>query len=90
MTMKRTATVLAAITVAAIPATTHAVSISASPKPLKPCVTEDAPAPCVWDAVHMGNGTGTSFIVLPPTANYPDGRVVYISHREAHDLLTWN
>ncbi len=73
-----------------IPAAAYAATISASPRPLKPCATEDAPAPCVWDAVHMGNGEGTSFIVLPVTANYPNGRVVYISHREAHDLLNWN
>lgn len=73
----------------AIPAVAHA-AISAGPKSLQPCATEGSPGPCVWDATHMGNGTGQSFIVLPPTANYPDGRVVYLSHREAHDLLSWN
>lgn len=83
---------LAAATLAIVAATTGTAyaAITAQPKPLKPCPTEDAPGPCVWDATHMGNGTGQSFIVLPVTANYPDGRVVYLSHREAHDLLNWN
>lgn len=83
------ATIAAALVIAAVPTAAYA-AIQAAPRPLKPCATEGAQGPCVWDATHMGNGEGTSFIVLPPTANYPDGRVVYLSHREAHDLLNWN
>ena len=30
---------------------------------LAPCVTEDAPGPCFWDAQNRGNGLGKSFIV---------------------------
>lgn len=30
-----------------------------------PCVTEDSPGPCYWDAPTRGNGIGQSFIVTP-------------------------
>lgn len=30
-----------------------------------PCVTEDAPGPCYWNADTRGNGHGHSFIVMP-------------------------
>lgn len=30
---------------------------------LHPCVTEDAPGPCRWDASTQGNGMGESFWV---------------------------
>lgn len=28
-----------------------------------PCVTEDSPGPCYWDAKTMGNGQGRSFTI---------------------------
>ena len=31
--------------------------------PYVPCVEEDSPGPCYWDAARRGNGQGTSFIV---------------------------
>ena len=31
--------------------------------PYVPCVEEDSPGPCYWDAARRGNGRGTSFIV---------------------------
>ena len=31
------------------------------PLPTRPCATEDAPGPCVWDAGLRGNGQGASF-----------------------------
>lgn len=36
-----------------------------------PCVTEDAPGPCYWDATVRGNGLGDSFTVAA------DGTVTY-------------
>jgi hypothetical protein len=33
----------------------------------KPCSVEDGsegPLPCYWDAAHMGNGKGNSFVIL--------------------------
>jgi hypothetical protein len=46
-----------------------------------PCEYEDSNG-CVWDAVHMGNGGGRSYVAKP------DGRVIYVSHARAHFLLT--
>lgn len=46
----------------------------------RPCRYEDS-RHCVWDAKHMGNGGGKSFIATR------DGKVIYISHRLAHRLL---
>ena len=46
-----------------------------------PCAYEDSNN-CVWDARHMGNGTGRSYVAKP------DGRVIYVSHARAHYLLT--
>lgn len=45
-----------------------------------PCASEDSAGPCVWDARHMGNGEGRSFMVQG------SGRVVYVSHARAHEL----
>jgi len=33
---------------------------------LRPCVTEDDPGPCYWDATTMGNGRGRSFEEVRP------------------------
>lgn len=51
----------------------------------KPCPTEDATTRCVWDARHMGNGKGDSFVVTRR-----DGHAVrtVVSHSKAHYLLT--
>lgn len=47
----------------------------------KPCASEDAPGPCVWDARHRGNGVGQSFLVTRT------GEVRYVSHTRAHRLV---
>lgn len=43
--------------------------------------------PCVWDARHMGNGLGDSFVAIPV---YPfrgtDPVIRYVSHHRAHRL----
>ena len=31
--------------------------------PLAPCVDEDGPGPCFWDAAARGNHRGTSFVL---------------------------
>lgn len=33
------------------------------PAPMPPCVQEDSPGPCFWDAGERGNGEGSSFWV---------------------------
>lgn len=48
------------------------------------CVNEDGsggPLPCVWDARHMGDGHGDSFIIRR------DETTRYITHWWAHLLL---
>lgn len=45
-----------------------------------PCAQEDAVG-CTWDARHLGNGTGRSYLVSPR------GRVTPVSHARAHRLL---
>lgn len=47
-----------------------------------PCEFEDQATPCIWDAKHMGNGSGRSFKVTRH-----DGSVKFIPHRRAHYLL---
>jgi hypothetical protein len=32
--------------------------------PLEPCVNEDGPGPCYWDAKEFGNHVGDSYILL--------------------------
>lgn len=46
----------------------------------RPCKFEDSTF-CVWDARHMGNGEGKSFMTTKK------GKVIFISHRLAHRLL---
>lgn len=59
-------------------------------RPLPPCANDEATGTaCVWDGRHMGNGSGSSFLALPGTPRNPDGRVIRITHREAHALLRW-
>lgn len=66
-------------------ATLATLATLAAPAPVDatpPCVTEDSTGRCVWDARHLGNGTGRSFVVRA------SGRVVYVTHARAHLLLT--
>lgn len=51
------------------------------------CIYEDGSgqAICVWDAKHMGNGNGKSFIAKNPRFGKETFR--YISHKKAHRLL---
>ena len=46
----------------------------------RPCKYEDS-TNCVWDAKHMGNGQGKSFVVKK------GGKVIFIKHRLAHGML---
>ena len=49
---------------------------SAVPEPsvtVPPCVTEDDPGPCYWDADVRGNGMGRSFVVLDGVTYYLEG-----------------
>ena len=43
----------------------HAVLTSGQPVDalIPPCIAEDSPGPCYWDADTMGNGLGHSFTV---------------------------
>jgi len=44
------------------------------------CEYEDS-NDCVWDAKHMGNGTGRSYYATPK------GKVIYLPHHIAHYLI---
>jgi hypothetical protein len=46
----------------------------------RPCKFEDSNF-CVWDARHMGNGQGSSYVVTKR------GKTIYVSHRLAHRML---
>jgi hypothetical protein len=66
----------------------HAVTMAAASL-MAPCKWDDGSGsgrrPCVWDARHMGNGIGRSFVAIPV---FPfrgtDPVVRYVSHRKAH------
>lgn len=60
----------------------HAGEARPLPAYAKPCKYEDSSVRCTWDAKHMGNGRGKSFVVLK------GGRVKYVSHKRAHTLIT--
>jgi hypothetical protein len=47
---------------------------------LAPCQSEGDNG-CVWDARHMGNGIGHSYIATP------DGHVIRVPHYVAHALI---
>lgn len=53
---------------------------TATAAPTTPCEYEDSNY-CVWDAKHMGNGEGKSFI------STRTGKIKFITHRRAHRLL---
>lgn len=71
-------TIFPATAVAALIITTGAAPAQAANR--QGCEYEDSNS-CVWDARHMGNGSGESFKVNEW------GKVTYISHRRAHRLL---
>lgn len=50
------------------------------PTPYVACFYEDSKN-CVWDAKHMGNGEGRSFVINRT------GKLTFVPHRVAH-LLT--
>lgn len=88
------ATALAAVTVtvAGPVSTAHAANVPAVGQLTDggtrvPCLSDEPhpgtdPQGCVWDARHMGNGVGRSFVVRP------SGRLVFVTHARAHYLLT--
>lgn len=90
--MRRIATALAALTLVLAACTGQADTpkqVSDWTRGYEPCVTEDAPGPCYWDARTMGNGPeriangedpGRSFVVEPAgdPAENDDDRVIYI------------
>jgi hypothetical protein len=55
---------------------------------IEPCEYEDGSSQrvCVWDARHMGNGEGSSYIIWHGGTD--NQRVVRITHRRAHHLMT--
>ena len=69
------ALVAAAIMAAALTAPAHA-----NPDHTPACANEDSPGRCVWDARHMGDGNGHSFI------RRASGELVYVTHARAHRL----
>jgi hypothetical protein len=77
----RTRTLLATLLAATIGAGTPS---SAQAAEFRPCKYEDGSGqkgPCVWDARHMGNGSGRSYIV------WSEDEYERVSHRLAHQLL---
>lgn len=69
---------LAAAALVAFPIATA----DASGRYWSPCTSEDGPGEikgvrCVWDAEHMGNGEGASFI------RRHNGAIRYVSHKRA-------
>ena len=75
---------LALLTLA--PATADA-SVDRTP----PCKYEDGSGQggrCVWDARHMGNGSGHSLLII--NGGDDDARYIRITHRRAHRLMTTN
>lgn len=56
-----------------------ALALQAGPTPHEPCKFEDS-RNCVWDAKHMGNQHGRSFIDR-------NGKITFVSHKRAHRLL---
>lgn len=59
-----------------------ALTVSPTGDHTPPCQNEDGPGRCVWDGRHMGNGTGSSYVV------HRDETINYITHRRAHRLMT--
>lgn len=80
--MTRAGLALAAVTLASCGAMIP-VGAGADGGTRVPCATEDSHPDqgCVWDARHMGNGLGRSFVIQR------SGRLVFVSHARAHALL---
>lgn len=67
------------------PATAEPAPSSAPTPVIYMCPSDEGESPilpCVYDARHLGNGQGTSFIIRR------DGEVVHVTHKRAHRLLT--
>lgn len=79
-TLVDTACLVAVNTLLAFLALAWFAPAPANAAPTRPCEYEDSVA-CVWDARHMGNGIGRSFIVSRT------GHVKYVTHRRAHRLI---
>lgn len=63
---------------------------SSTVRPVPACRYDDGSLPagawrCVWDARHMGNGYGDSFVAFRQESGDP--RIWYVSHRRAHRLM---
>jgi hypothetical protein len=70
---------------AAVVAAVLTVALMAAPAQahrMAHCHSDDGsgPRPCVWDARHMGDGEGRSFV------KRIGGRIDYVGHRRAHHL----
>ena len=48
---------------------------------MRACPNDSDSRNCVWDARHMGNGSGHSYVATRT------GKITYISHARAHRLL---
>lgn len=55
-----------------------------------PCEYEDGSGQprCVWDARHMGNGRGTSWLIIQ--GGKDNAAYIKITHRRAHRLFSTN
>jgi hypothetical protein len=69
----RTRTLVAAYGLSLAALLTAPSAAVGAPIPLPPCHTEDS-ANCVWDAPHMGNHTGRSFVNVGGHIVYLDGK----------------
>lgn len=73
-----------------VPASGATSSASLTVRPVPACRYDDGSLPrgawrCVWDARHMGNGFGDSFVAYRSAG--ADPRIWYVSHRRAHRLM---
>lgn len=75
----RTIEIIAAIIAAVVFMPTN--NAHADTRDWRPCYEGDEVGACVWDARHMGNGAGRSYLIQR------DGDKMWITHRRAHRLL---
>lgn len=59
--------------------------VPAAQAPIEPCATEDQTTRCVWDARHMGNGEGSSFLVKG--TRHGETVRVTVTHKRAHNII---
>lgn len=84
-----TAALTATLTLTAAPAPADPPrAFQPTPRAFQPCKYEDGSGQvrCVWDAVHMGNGTGQSALIR--RGGTDDARYTDVTHRRAHRVLT--